>query len=199
MKRSPFVQELYDKTSRWYDFLDWPFEHFRYKKIRTDLWSGLEGRVLDLGCGTGANSPFYPNAAQITACDLSWGMLKQFRNKARKTLCIQANAFSLPFADSSFDSVVSTFVCCVVSNPQQAAKEMTRVLKPGGEIRTLEYVWSQNPWRRFMMKLWRPYVRALFGSSFEGDAAEVFRGIQATRVTERYWVSDILKEVRVQI
>lgn len=199
MKSAKAIQKLYDKTSRWYDLLDWPFEKFRYKKIRRMVWHGLKGRILDLGCGTGSNGPFYPSDAKITACDLSWGMLNHYTRRKNKALCLQANVFELPFSDDIFDSIVATFVCCVIENPEQAAKEMIRVLKPGGEIRTLEYVRSQKPWRQFIMRLWRPFVRRLFGTGFEIDAAMVFRNIPKTRVTERYFVSDIIKEVRVQI
>ena len=50
----------YQRIARWYDLLDAPFERKRYQPIRSLLFAGLSGRVLDAGVGTGRNIPFYP-------------------------------------------------------------------------------------------------------------------------------------------
>ena len=52
----------------------------------------------------------------------------------------EASAESLPFADHSFDVVVSTLVLCTVDSPERAAAEIRRVLRPGGDLRLIEHV-----------------------------------------------------------
>src|SRR5260221_4388320 len=58
-----------------YDLLDLPFEYGRYRKIRPQIFSGLSGRILDAGVGTGRNFPFYPPGSEIVGIDLSPAML----------------------------------------------------------------------------------------------------------------------------
>jgi ubiquinone/menaquinone biosynthesis C-methylase UbiE len=74
---------------------------------------------------------------------------------------IDAPAESLPFADASVDTVVTTLVLCTVGDPERALHEIARVLRPDGELLFLEHVraesprlaWWQDrlagPWRRF--------------------------------------------------
>ena len=65
----------------------------------------------------------------------------------------------LPFADQSFDTVVSTFVLCTVRDPQKVFSEVARVLKQGGRFITLEHVRSQDPsiakWQDRVTPVWK--------------------------------------------
>ena len=69
------VLDRYQRIAPFYDLLDLPFEHRRYRAIRPLLFEGLSGRVLDVGVGTGRNMPFYPPGAEIVGIDLSPKML----------------------------------------------------------------------------------------------------------------------------
>lgn len=51
----------------------------------------------------------------------------------------------LPFGDGHADTVVATLVLCSVDDPQRAAGELRRVLKPGGELLFIEHVRSEQP------------------------------------------------------
>ena len=80
----------------------------------------------------------------------------------------------LPFPDASFDSVISSFLFCVVPNsiqPQLLA-EVARVLKPGATLALMEFVLAQNPWRRFWMKLGSRYVHWAYRAGFDRRTAE---------------------------
>jgi ubiquinone/menaquinone biosynthesis C-methylase UbiE len=90
------------------------------------------------GCA-GINLPFYNLGmiSQLTAIDISEGMLDEARAKAKMMAIsgvidlVQGNVQKLPFEDNTFDSVVDTFSLCVYPDPVQALKEMARVAKPG--------------------------------------------------------------------
>ena len=67
--------DRYQRIAWAYDFLDFPFEFGRYRKIRPQLFCGLSGRILDAGVGTGRNFPFYPANSTVIGIDLSPAML----------------------------------------------------------------------------------------------------------------------------
>ena len=70
-------RRLYDRIAPVYDLVDLPFEYFRYRRLRRLLFSGLSGRILDAGTGTGRNMPYYPRGADVTAIDISRDMLRR--------------------------------------------------------------------------------------------------------------------------
>lgn len=108
---------------------------------------GEKGHVLDAGCGTGgmilrlqqeepqwtwAGIDFMPIACELARKRLGPGVDIRV-----------ASITELPFADASFDAVVSADVVCQVDNPEVAAREFFRVLRPGGVaiINVPAYMW----------------------------------------------------------
>ncbi len=125
------------------------FETEGLKKVRANTVEGLSGRVLEIGCGNGANFPYYPETVStLVATDPDPYMLADARERAGglslQTEGYEAAADDLPFEDASFDAVVSTLVLCSVPNLDAALAEVRRVLKPGGELRFLEHVRAKN-------------------------------------------------------
>ncbi len=102
------------------------------------LGTGPIGRLLDVGCGTGALlASVAGGAADAEPCgvDLSGEMLAIARAKTpRGVRLVQGSADRLPFADASFDVVVSTSVFHYFRRPQDALGEASRVLRPGGTL-----------------------------------------------------------------
>lgn len=128
----------------WYDRLSAAAEASYMRTVRAEVAGGARGRVLEIGCGTGANFPYYDEAAQVTATEPDPYMLERARRRARalghRLELVQAVAEALPFADATFDAVVATLVFCSVREPGQALAEVRRVLRPGGQLRFYEHV-----------------------------------------------------------
>ncbi len=102
--------------------------------------NGRQGRVLEVGVGTGLVLPSYAAHLQVTGIDFSDEMLAKAQDKvARKGLTHvtelrQMDARSLDFADASFDTVVAMYLVSVVPEPERVVAEMARVCRPGGEV-----------------------------------------------------------------
>lgn len=191
------LQKKFDRTSRIYDWVDYPFERFRYRKIRERIWAGLSGKILDAGVGTGCNIPFYPKNADVFGVDFSRGMLAKAGKKAEKlglkADLRHASVYDLPFPDQTFNAVVATFLCCVVDDPARAARELKRVCKKDGKLIFLEYVLSKKPGRRLLQKIMTPYTRFLFGVDFTQDTVETLNNTGYKIIRSDDLVADILK------
>jgi ubiquinone/menaquinone biosynthesis C-methylase UbiE len=103
--------------------------------------------VLELGAGTGLNLRHYPDGVDLVVSEPDPGMRARLQRRAasRDVPVIDAGAEELPFADGSFDTVVSTLVLCTVGDPEQALAEVRRVLAPGGRLLLIEHVRASAP------------------------------------------------------
>jgi ubiquinone/menaquinone biosynthesis C-methylase UbiE len=119
------------------------------RAMRRDLLAGASGRVLEIGGGTGANLALYGSGIEaLTVTEPDATMLKRLERHAEErapgTTVLRAPAEDLPFADASFDTVVSTLVLCGVDDQQRSLAQLARVLRPGGTLLFLEHVRSEN-------------------------------------------------------
>jgi SAM-dependent methyltransferase len=97
--------------------------------------------VLDLGTGTGNAALLAARAgANVTAIDPSRRLLEVARERVGAGTFEVGRAEELPFGDNSFDLVVSLFAVIFTGQPEQAAREIVRVLKPDG--RALITAWE---------------------------------------------------------
>ena len=93
--------------------------------------------ALDVACGTGNVAiPMARRGATVTGVDIAPNLLVQARERAAdeglKIKFDEGDAEQLPYADGSFDLVVSMFGAMFAPRPEMVASEMARVLKPGG-------------------------------------------------------------------
>ena len=108
------------------------------------LLRNLQGEILEIGIGTGANLSFYPDhIKRLTAIEPSEAMHARAMHRADAT-GIKVNwvlglGEQLPFDGEVFDSIVISDVLCTVDNVDAVLNEAYRVLKPGGRLYFLEH------------------------------------------------------------
>lgn len=167
----------YDRLAPIYDAMEWFVERSAFDGWRAHLWSRMPaGRVLEVGVGTGKNMPYYPARAQVTAIDLSEGMLRRARRRA-ESLGIdvdlrQMDVQELLFSDNTFDAVVSTFVFCSVPDAVRGLRELSRVTKSDGDVWLLEHVRINQPIIGPMMDALNPVVVRLMGANINRQTVE---------------------------
>ena len=116
-----------------------------FSRIRPRIMGEIEGRVLEIGAGTGASFEYYGKEADVVATEPDPFMLERARLRleglsARRIELRQVSAEELPFDDGSFDHVVSSLVLCTVGDLPRALAEARRVLRPAGTFRFIEHV-----------------------------------------------------------
>lgn len=94
-------------------------------------------RVLDVACGTGNLAvPLARAGHQVTGVDIATNLLQQARERAAAEHLTatfdEGDAEDLPYPDASFDAVVTMFGAMFAPRPELVAKELARVLRPGG-------------------------------------------------------------------
>ena len=124
---------------------------------RRALLADACGDVLEIGFGTGLNLPFYPpDVRKLTAVDPNPGTHPLARRRIERVgIAVDHRVLGgerLPFADGTFDCVVSTFTLCSIARVDQALSEVYRVLRPGGRFLFFEHGLSPEPavhkWQR---------------------------------------------------
>ena len=119
-------------------------------EARGELLSGVTGKILEIGFGTGLNLPHYPPGTEsITTVDVNPGMQAlATRRIEESSIAVDTRVLDgeqLPMEDETFDSAVSTWTLCSIRNAEQALREVYRVLKPGGRFFFLEHGLSPEP------------------------------------------------------
>ncbi len=189
----------YERIAPFYDLLDLPFERKRYTALRPLLFRDLSGELLDAGVGTGRNCAYYPPGAVVSGIDISPAMLARAHRRcptvAAAGRLYRMDVTELKFPAGSFDAAVSTFLFCVLPDHLQtpALRELGRVVKPGGTIRLLEYVRPRGKMRRFISRLWQPWMAWAFGASFDRETEKYVPAAGLELVESRYVVDDLVK------
>ena len=114
--------------------------------------TGGARRVLDAGCGSGRLTvALARTGAEVTGVDTNASQLEVARRRAGaagvELTLLEADFDALPFADASFDAVVSRLAVMASDDPAATLRELARVLEPGGRLVTV--LWAspdENPW-----------------------------------------------------
>jgi len=174
---------------------------------RGELLRDLSGEVLEVGAGTGVTLAHYPKTlARLVLCEPDPHMRRKLADKLAAALMkaelSDAAAEKLPFADASFDAVVSSLVLCSARDQGAALAEITRVLKPGGRLLFLEHVAADGKperlkWQRRIEPVWK-HLMGNCHLTRRTEAAIAAAGLRIERI-ERESIRKALPIVRPSI
>jgi phosphatidylethanolamine/phosphatidyl-N-methylethanolamine N-methyltransferase len=123
-----------------------------------------EGRVLEVGVGTGLSLPAYRRELEIVGIDLSPDMLQKARDRvaaeglANVAGLHEMDAGDLKFPDASFDTVAAMYVMTVVPEPEKVMRELARVCKPGGEVLLVNHFSTEEGMRGWVERRMAPFA-----------------------------------------
>jgi ubiquinone/menaquinone biosynthesis C-methylase UbiE len=111
---------------------------------RRNIVGAAEGRVLEIGVGSGLNFALYGGAARsVIGLEPSVELLRMARGRARTApvpvTLLDASAEAIPLDAGSIDTVVTTWTLCTIPDALRALFEMRRVLKPSGALLFVEH------------------------------------------------------------
>lgn len=141
---------------------------------RRALIECAEGRVLEVGIGNGANLRYYTDrATEVVGVEPCAAMVDMAQKKVDKLIADSAGASThqkyhlkvgggenLELEDNSVDTVVACLVFCTIPDAERAAREMFRVLKPGGKMLFFEHVHAapgiKASVQNMLNSIWKP-------------------------------------------
>jgi ubiquinone/menaquinone biosynthesis C-methylase UbiE len=177
-------------------------------KQREKVVPAAQGRVLEVGMGSGINLPFY----DPSRIEFVWGLepSEGMRRRAQKRLeaapfevkLLDLPGEAIPLDDDSVDTVLLTYTLCTIADFRQALAQMRRVLKPGGKLLFCEHGEapdeSVQKWQRRINPLWkriaggcnlnRPIPRCLEEAGFKVENLETLYLPNTPRIAAfNYW------------
>jgi ubiquinone/menaquinone biosynthesis C-methylase UbiE len=132
--------------------------------FRERVIGAAEGRVLEIGVGSGMNLPFYrPPVREVLALEPAPRLLNMARSASHETglpvSFLEASAEAIPLDKSSVDTVVTTWTLCSIPQAATALAEMRRVLRPGGKLLFVEHGLAPDEavrrWQHRLTPAWR--------------------------------------------
>ena len=135
-----------------------------FRKQRLKVIPKAEGRVLEVGIGTGLNMPFYDRTRikSIVGVDPALEMhpraLRRIREAGIEVTLVGLSAEKLPVEAAGFETVVCTYTLCTIKDPVAALREMRRALVPGGRLLFSEHGRAPDEnvlkWQRRLQPYW---------------------------------------------
>jgi ubiquinone/menaquinone biosynthesis C-methylase UbiE len=134
------------------------------RPYRERVIGSAQGRVLEIGAGSGLNLPLYKGGVrEVLALEPDPKLTQMARNNAREAsrpvTFLAASAQQIPLDDQSVDTVVTTWTLCTIPDAVQALREMRRVLKPNGQLLFVEHGLAPEPgvqkWQNRLTPVWK--------------------------------------------
>ena len=133
------------------------------RPYRERVIGAAEGRVIEIGIGSGLNLPFYlPPVKEILALEPSpklIAMARQARDPTIPDNFIEASAEAIPLDERSVDTVVTTWTLCSIPDAAMALTEMRRVLRPNGKLLFVEHGMAPDRnvrrWQDWLTPAWK--------------------------------------------
>jgi len=123
-----------------------------------------EGRVLEIGIGSGMNLPFYrPPVREVLALEPAPRLMTMARTASRASSMpvtfLEASAEAIPLDKHSVDTIVTTWTLCSIPQAATALADMRRVMRPGGKLLFVEHGLAPDQgvrrWQDRLTPAWR--------------------------------------------
>jgi phosphatidylethanolamine/phosphatidyl-N-methylethanolamine N-methyltransferase len=155
-----------DAYRRWAPIYDYTFGRIARggRRHAVELINEGDGRVLEVGVGTGLSLPDYDRRLEIVGIDLSPDMLEKARERVASealgnvTGLHEMDAADLKFPDAAFDTVVAMYVMTVVPEPEVVMRELARVTKPGGQVLLVNHFSQREGVRGWVERRMAPFA-----------------------------------------
>jgi ubiquinone/menaquinone biosynthesis C-methylase UbiE len=133
------------------------------RPYRERVIGAAEGRVLEIGVGSGRNLPFYRSpVTELLALEPAPKLIAMARHAPRPGIpvnFIEASAEAIPLDDRSVDTVVTAWTLCSIPDAGIALTEMRRVLRPGGQLLFVEHGMAPDRnvrrWQDWLTPAWK--------------------------------------------
>ncbi len=131
---------------------------------RERVVSAAEGRVLEIGIGSGLNLPLYPQrVVEVLGLEPSERLIHMSKKAAGRSelnvRLIESSAEAIPIGHNSVDTVVTTWTLCTISDALGALREMHRVLRPDGQLLFVEHGLAPDEkvrrWQNRLTPIWQ--------------------------------------------
>lgn len=162
--------------------------------LRARTCSGLGGRVLEIGFGSGLNARWYPATVDLVSAvepsDVAWQLSQRRRDRVATPVVragLDGQALDLP--DASHDAALVTFSLCTIPDAAAALAEIRRTLRPGGRLHFLEHGLAPDPRvQRWQRRLDPIEKRVAGGCHLSRDPLEVLAasGWEVVEHVQRY-------------
>lgn len=135
-----------------------------FTPYRQRVAAAAQGRVLELGVGSGLNLPLYgARVTAVVAIDPSPKLLSMAREATAAArvpvTLIEGSGEQIPLENDSVDTVVVTWTLCSIPDVQSALQDMRRVLRPSGRLVFVEHGRAAEPrvarWQDRLTPLWK--------------------------------------------
>lgn len=137
------------------------------RRHAVDYINTRQGRVLEVGVGTGLSLPRYKRHLEVVGIDISPEMLEKAQERVQEERLdhviglLRMDGGALAFADATFDIVVAMYVMTVVPDPVAVMHELDRVCVPGGEVILVNHFSQENGVRGWIERKMAPYAEML--------------------------------------
>jgi ubiquinone/menaquinone biosynthesis C-methylase UbiE len=174
--------------------VNWAMRNRRLQPYRERVTSGAEGRVLEVGIGSGLNLALYPQRVdEVVGLEPAYRLIEMARDAAGgarlKATLIEGTAESIPLDRNSIDTVVTTWTLCTIPDPVGALLEMRRVLRSGGQLLFVEHGLAPDErirrWQNRLNPIWK---RIAGGCHLDRPVRELIEkaGFQITQLNMGY-------------
>src|SRR5690625_1378491 len=194
-KQTDKIKNRYNRNSNVYNMMD----HMIRPVWRKEMLRNVEGNILEVGVGTGANFDYYPINTHVTGVDFSPQMLEKAKeklpsSKAHITLK-EMDIENLGSSDNTFDVVISSCVLCLVPNPVAGFNEISRVVKPDVIIIMHEHMSTDTRLIGSVLDIIKPIAVRLSGDNVNRNTVSNIEKAELKIESEEYLLTSIMRKL----